>query len=62
MKQKMQNTLRFVGSVCMFLSTSGIQCLVADCPQVLGSSVWSNSGTKQHCGMRGDGSPLTVQL
>lgn len=29
--------------VCIFLFTVGIQCLVADGPQVLGLSLWSDS-------------------
>lgn len=37
--------------VVCFLSTTAIQCLVADCPQVLGSSLWFKSGSKQNCGM-----------
>ena len=36
--------------LCFFLSTAGIQCLVADGPQVLGSSAWSESGSYQQLG------------
>lgn len=37
--------------VSVFPSTAGIQHLIADGPQVLGSSVWSDSGSEQHCGV-----------
>lgn len=36
--------------VFFFLSTAGIQCLVADGPQVLGSYAWSESGSYQQLG------------
>lgn len=48
--KKCQNAFRLVVCMC-FLSTTGIQCLVADGPLVLGLSVWSDSGSKQHCGV-----------
>lgn len=46
----------------MLLFTTGIQCLVADCPQILGLSLWSESWTKQQRGLWGHGGSLKVQL
>lgn len=46
---KMEKSLRATG--CRFLFTIGIQCLVADGPQVLGLSLWFYSGTKQQSGL-----------
>lgn len=58
----MSITLMIIDSERVFLFTTGIQCLVADCPQVLGLSLWSESRTKQQGGLWGHGGPLKVQL
>lgn len=42
--------------------TPGIQRCICDGPEVLGSPVRSDCGSDHHGGVRGDSSPLQVQL